>query len=515
LKAGFDYRRLTPVLPFQSPVDTYFFFSAAVVTANNVTLGQGTSSTNAYPLYQNFSAFIQDEWRATARLNVSFGLRWDVNPAPSVTKGFAPYVVNGIDDFTSMTLGSSGSALWNTTWGNVAPRLGGAYVLRNTSGQETVLRGGMGLFYDTGQQLGSQVFGGPGFSAINSYGSIFGVPAGFPVSPSQCAPPLVNPPVTPYGFVYAFNRGLELPYTLQWNATVEQALGQSQALRVSYVGAHAARLLQVRQVIVSQFNPDFTGMQIFQNGLTADYEALQVQFQRRLSHGLAALASYTFGHSIDYGSQNFYFPYERGDSDFDVRHNFTAAVSYDIPEVSRNRWAGAFLHHWGLDARFTARSGFPFTLTGNTIIDPATGQTYYAGLDVVPGEPLYVYGPQYPGGRAINKGAFAEPVGCTPTSCTGSPVGTAPRNFVRGFGAGQVDLAVRREFPIYERLKLQFRAEAFNISNHPNFGLVDPRFSDLTFGQATATLNSSLGVLSPLYQTGGPRSMQLSLKLLF
>ena len=86
---------------------------------------------------------------------------------------------------------------------------------------------------------------------------------------------------------------------------------------------------------------------------------------------------------------------------------------------------------------------------------------------------------------------------------------------MRGFGAWQMDMAVRRDFPIYENLKLQFRAEAFNIFNHPSFGSIDPHFGSPTFGQATATLANSLGVLSPLYQMGGPRSMQFALKLVF
>ena len=78
-----------------------------------------------------------------------------------------------------------------------------------------------------------------------------------------------------------------------------------------------------------------------------------------------------------------------------------------------------------------------------------------------------------------------------------------------------MDLAVRRDFPIHEQLKLQFRAEAFNIFNHPNFGNIDSGVGSVTFGQATATLAQSLGVLSPLYQIGGPRSMQFALKLAF
>ena len=78
-----------------------------------------------------------------------------------------------------------------------------------------------------------------------------------------------------------------------------------------------------------------------------------------------------------------------------------------------------------------------------------------------------------------------------------------------------MDLAVRREFPIHEGLKLQFRAEAFNVFNHPNFGSINSSFGQKTFGQFTGTLATSLGVLSPLYQMGGPRSMQFALRLMF
>jgi hypothetical protein len=111
-----------------------------------------------------------------------------------------------------------------------------------------------------------------------------------------------------------------------------------------------------------------------------------------------------------------------------------------------------------------------------------------------------------PGGRAINPNAFES---------VSSGYGNAPRNFARGFGAWQMDLALRRDFPIHEELKVQFRAEAFNIFNHPNFGTINPNVGQNTFGQATATLANSLGVLSPLYQMGGSRSLQFALKLLF
>jgi hypothetical protein len=120
---------------------------------------------------------------------------------------------------------------------------------------------------------------------------------------------------------------------------------------------------------------------------------------------------------------------------------------------------------------------------------------------------VYAYGSQYPGGRALNKAAFSLP--------TGSSTGNAPRNFVRGFNATQINLAARRDFRLHENLQLQFRAEAFNLLNHPNFGYVDPIYTDATFGQATKMLNSSLGTVSSQYQQGGARSMQFALKLLF
>jgi hypothetical protein len=237
---------------------------------------------------------------------------------------------------------------------------------------------------------------------------------------------------------------------------------------------------------------------------------------------LTGLGSYTWSHCEDYGSQDLFSGYQRGNCDYDIRQNVSAAFSYDVPNPRGSRLLTAAFAHWGVDGRFTARTGFPVTLAGNSQLDPTTGMQYNAGLNLVPGQPLELFGAQCaavlqglndlpqgrgcPGGRAINPNAFSLP-------STG--MGDAPRNFIRGFDAWQMDLAGRREFPIYERLKLQFRAEAFNVLNHPSFGYINSNFGQSTFGQATATLASSLGVLSPTYQMGGPRSMQFALKLTF
>ena len=519
MKFGVDYRRLTPVQTPSTPLVQYLYFSQASVNANSADFASVTSTAPAYPHFLNFSAFVQDEWRAKPRWSFSLGVRWDVNPAPGARAGNLPYTVHGdIGNPGSLVVAPQGTSLWHTSLYNFAPRIGTAYVVRNVPGAETVVRVGAGVFFDTGQQLGTLGYAfGPGFSASDSF-----CPSGcsgtavFPLAPAQLSPPIVNPPVGPGLTVIGFAPHMQLPFTWQWNASVEQAIGKSQALTVSYVGANGRGLLREKEYILGAANPNIGTLLFIDNGLTSDYSALQAQLQRRMSHGLQALASYTWSHSIDYGSRNRGLPSVRGNSDFDVRHNFAAAFSYDTPTVFQNGFARAVFGHWGFDDRLSARTGFPVILNGSALRDPVTLGVFFAGLDVVSNQPLYVYGSQYPGGRSINPAAFARP--------PAGQIGDAPRNFARGFGAWQMDFAVRREFPIHENLRLQFRAEAFNIFNHPNFGVIDPTCggspgvpgcTNPTFGQATSTLARSLGGLSPLYQMGGARSMQFALKLTY
>jgi len=512
LKFGVDYRRLEPIAIQATPAVSYYYFSESDVQTNSATTTAQVTAP-AYPLYANFSAFIQDAWKLSQRLSLSLGLRWDVNPAPGVTRGLKPNTIEGSGP-NNWTLAPQGTPLWQTTWYNFAPRLGLAYKLRDAQGWETILRSGVGVFFDTGQQLGSSGFYGPGFIVDGNFQS----GGSFPTLPPI---PILNPPMPPYPALGGFPPHLQLPYTIQWNSTIEQALGKSQALTLSYVGSHAARLLESTNILTPN-NPNSQEFGLIKNGGTSSYGALQAQFRRRLSLGLTALASYTWSHCIDYGSENYFVGYQRGNCDFDVRQNLSTAFSFDLPNMGHKGFRNAVLHHWGLDDRFTARTGFPVTLNGTRLFDPVTGEGYFGGLNLVPGQPVYLYGSNCdsvlqglgglqpgqgcPGGQAINPQAF---------TAVSSGQGNAPRNFVRGFGAWQMDLAVRREFPIYENLRLQFRAEAFNIFNHPNFGYVNPNFGQSTFGQATATLANSLGVLSPLYQMGGPRSMQFAIKLIF
>ena len=528
-KFGIDYRRLTPFAVQNNPFADYAFNEAypnspgsPAISTNTFDFAGITTLSPAYPLYTNFSAFGQDEWRASSRLTLSMGLRWEVNPPPGVTQGLGPFTLVS-DGAGNYSLAPQGTPLWKTTWYNFAPRLGAAYLLRTAPGWETVLRGGGGVFFDTGQQIGSTGFNGPGFMASN-----FDFANPFPTS--VAAPPIPSTPSIDDCFCgFGFSSHLQLPYTLQWNASVEQGLGTSQAFTVSYVASRASRLLQSN--IFFDNAGDTLGLG--QNGKTADYNSLQMQFQRRLTHGLAALASYTWSHCIDYGSSNILVGFVRGNCDVDVRHNFTGAISYDLPKAGHGGALSAILSNWGIDDRFIARTAFPVSLVGGPAFNPTTGQAFFSGLDLVPGQPIYVTqctspfitGPPTipcPGGRGINPAAFT-PVQPDPGSFFPTRNGTAPRNFARGFGAWQMNFVVRREFPIYEQLKLQFRAEAFNIFNHPNFGNIQTSYCPsgqptCTFGEATQTLATSLGTnsaLSSQYQMGGPRSMQFALRLVF
>ncbi|HKV80552.1 MAG TPA: carboxypeptidase regulatory-like domain-containing protein [Candidatus Sulfotelmatobacter sp.] len=523
LKFGVDYRRLSPFAHQFANADYIYSDEHSIEQNSGLTTGQ--TNSDAYPLYVNFSAFAQDEARVSQRLTLSLGLRWEVNPAPGVTQGLKPYAIQGSSPNT-WALAPQGAPLWKTEWFNFAPRFGAAYTLRDATGRQTVIRGGIGIFFDTGQQQGSFGFYGPGLVAYGPY-----QPGSFPGAGESLIPALVNPPVSPYSTTpRVFPSHLQLPYTLQWNASIEQALGNSQALTLTYVGSHAARLLKETQ-LSTPGNPNSSTFVFIENGLTSDYDALQIQLRRRLSRGLTALGSYTWSHCIDYGSADYYLESERGNCDFDVRHNLSTALSYDVPQIGRRRFLRLLIDQWGFDNRITARTSFPVSLNGSQYFDSATGeQLLNSGLDLVPGQTTYLYGAdcssvlqglgdlqqgqQCPGGRAINPSAFSQP----PTDPnTGNPLrqGTAPRNLVRGFAAWQMDLALRHDFPIKEKLNLQFRAEAFNILNHPSFGSINPNFGSPTFGQATGTLASAPGVLNPLYQIGGPRSLQFALKLVF
>jgi hypothetical protein len=166
------------------------------------------------------------------------------------------------------------------------------------------------------------------------------------------------------------------------------------------------------------------------------------------------------------------------------------------------------VNDWGFDCRVQARTAQPVSIIGSQELDPGTGALLDYQPNIVSGAPLYLYGHAYPGGRVINYNAFQI--------ASAGVQGNLPRNYANAFNLVQIDPAIRREFPIHDKLHFQFRAEAFNILNHPMFGPIYNHLSQgsAEFGRAYNTMNT-LGNLNSLYQPGGPRSLQVSLRASF
>src|ERR1017187_2039682 len=265
--------------------------------------------------------------------------------------------------------------------------------------------------------------------------------------------------------------------------------------------------LMVTQTTAS-YTPAYDILQEVSNGAASSYNGVQVQFRKRLSSTLQTQLSYTWSHSIDTASTDSGFGGgfatllggERGDSDFYAPRR-----------------------NWYLDFVAAAHTGLPFDLQGvsqsvsTETSCNSTGNTSNTGLfaNVRPsyvGGAIWIDDPAVPGGRKLNSAAFIIPCGYNQ--------GNMGRNELRGFSFVQLDLALRRVIPITERYRFSIAVEGFNVLNHPNFANPSPlegaNLSSPDFGAVTQMLNQSFGGgVNALYRSGGPRSMELALRLQF
>jgi outer membrane receptor protein involved in Fe transport len=551
LKFGMDWRHLTPILAnaayrelarLNSP--NCFDYAGMI---SNVISGTGRSieidaNKGARPIYDNVSAYAQDTWKLSPRLTLDFGLRWEVNPAPHDANGVKPVLITGINGFdtSKATLAPPGAPFYRTIYTAFAPRVGMAYQLSRTSGRETVLRGGFGVYYDLGSEMASAGFNGYPFSSVTFLSNV-----SLPLSSAQAQPPAfpaVQFPLTGIP-LNALNPDLKLPYTLQWNVALEQALGNQQTVTLSYVASAARRLtitnylntIPSNTIFVNppdtyRPNPNFGDIFYTRNAPTSDYQSLQAQYQRRLSRGLQALVNYTWSHAIDEASfvGDVNTTLNRGNAAFDVRHNFSAAVTYELPKLNGAghlaapvaRFVKAIANGWSLDSIFLARSGFPIDVLADSTFLP-NGNFVVVRPDVVPGVPVWIKDPTVPGGQRLNTNAFAYPPTVPCPSCSLTVYqrpGTSPRNGIYLPGIYQLNMGVSRQINLGERWKVQVKGEAFNVLNHPLFTGYDNFWfpTSTTFGVPFSMLsNGGDTALNSLYQLGGPRSMQVSLRLSF
>jgi hypothetical protein len=513
LKFGGGYRAIFLDL---RPNSSSIFLSADSVQAfvSAGTAGAvGISTMNNLPaqiLAQSLSLYGQDTWKLAPRLTLTYGLRWELAPAPSGRGATILASWTNTNNPSAIALAPQGTPIWSTTYANFAPRIGVAYSL--TQQNDFVVRAGFGLFYDT-------TAGSVGALAGSFPSDTSGPPPGAPTTVTlpvsdfspYLSPISLQPPFPP--FTAGFVNNLEYPRSYQWNVALEKSFAGKQVISAGYVGQAGRDLL--RQEGMFQPNPNFSyNFLLTGNTARSNYNALQLQYRRPLLARLQALLNYTWSHSLDNASQDGVVAVSHtvisaasdySNSDFDARHSFSGGVTFSAPSAAKSGVLSILTRNWSLDTVIVVRTGFPF----NAAL--VYGGPAGAGLsrpNLVPGQPLWVPNPAAGGGKSLNASAFTIP--------PAGEQGTEPRNDIPGLGLTQVDLSVARKFAITERLGLQFRADAFNAFNHPNFanplGLVQLGSFYLS---STRMLNQGLGGLNPLFQEGGPRSLQLSLKLTF
>ena len=460
--------------------------SSATETALPVTPGYRVSA---------LGTFIQDDIKVTPRLALNLGMRYEYNGIPNEIHNRL-----GIYDFTQnkvVSVGTNGvNQPYNKQFTNFGPRVGFSY---DPFGKgKTVVRGGTGFYYD---QPVLNILGGlatnPPFSAsVNNTSNVN----------------LANPFAVPPGgssAIGAVDPNFKSGRVFSYNVNIQQELLRT-VFQVSYVGSGGRHLrvqgdlnqgiLGVRPIA------GFSSIGYQQSVSNSNYNGLWISADKRFSKGLTFQTSYTFSKSIDNNSVGSSNPQaqdyrnlsaERGLSDFDARHRLVLSGVYQLPfSGGTNGLRKRIVEGWSIAPILNLQSGNPFSpIIGTT--DTRGSLLAFNRPFVNLGVPLYTPNPDPSG--FVNRAAFTQ-------QATG--FGNAGRNILRSPGFQDVDFSIAKRTLIKERFEVQFRAEAFNILNHPNFSQPVNNLLATTFGQITAT-RTARGDL------GSSRQVQFGIKLIF
>jgi len=513
----------------------------------------------------NHSFYVQDSYKATRRLTLNYGLRWDYFGVIGEKNDlFSTF------DFTTGTLAQT-SQLYPKDFNNFAPRASLAYDL--TGKGNTVLRAGWGVYYDAFSQdffAGQLPFNT--FNAGPAYNGIGPSPITFNFSPDPTAFTLVTcgagtipvpnsgglctPPVfAQSGFaasdIFTVDQKIRTPYVQNYNLNLEQQLGPNAGLQVGYVGSAGRKLFrfidrnQTCPPSPTSINCPLTNgsapypyeyINTFQSSAASNYNALQVQVKVRNLHGFNSSVNYTWSHSIDNASDgqdyvpnasqpdNSFNPgAERANSNFDTRQRFTWTYSYQFPNPQTMKW---LLGGWAVDGVVALATGQPFNVNylfeGNY-----NGNGEYFGRPDLVGNPFAGTSTPF---SYLNLAAFAVPCNYDSTiqDCNGGQhFGNLGRNAFVAPGYHNWDFSISKSQNLTERLRMQFRADFFNILNHPNFSNpLLPNFgvdflsngisnAGTGVGYLPITATPDVGSGNPFLGGGGPRDIQLSVKLTF
>jgi hypothetical protein len=490
VRFGADYRRMVPIRRDATGVLSAIADDITSLTdKKNLWLGS-SPAVSADTEVTELSLWAQDTWQISQRVVITPGLRWELNPSPAA----APSTYF-LDPQTGTFFDRNNRLLWPVPHTNFAPRLGGAWRVRKSGG--TVLRAGGGLFYDSSLSIATDLINSGPFNITQFTNGIHGFVSSL--------------------LSYAFSPDLQLPRLSEWNVTLDQALGTHDIISIGYVGSTGRRLF--RREVGGPGNTPTALFALTTNSGTSTYHGLQVQYRRKVLQGFQSLVSYSWSHSLDNDSSDAFLVWagpgagaalDHASSDFDLRHSVTAALTYELP--ARPTGFGRWLDGWAIDSLVRARSGFPISVLLNE---------QYQGIalanafrpDRLLNQPIWLDDNSAPGGKRLNRAAFQ--------AAGDGKQGTLGRNSIPGFAMAQVDLALRREFHVRDRKVIQVRLEAFNVLNQANFADPVKFLSSAVFGQSTSMLNLMLGTgspgsgLSPILQTGGPRSLQATVRFRF
>jgi hypothetical protein len=489
--------------------------------------------------------YFVDEFRATRRLTLTYGLREEFYSPPTNASGRAAildpsnanrFIVRndqgqaatlladpliqklqqnfGLEFITSQQAGLPSSLLL-PDWAGWAPRVGFAYDL--TGKGTTSLRGGIGVFNSLGElDYAIETRLSPPITEF-----LFGLDLCRFYGPGACGQPYA-PPVLTYALAYQLGNAsptavssppfIRNGYVYEWSLSIDHQITPNTVLSISYAGSSARKL--PRRAMQNQGVPNLPGVRrgyrpqpgsgqfIRATDVNSDYNALILRLERRLSQGLSFVAGYTYGKSIDTASglngsntqpqDNYNLRAERGLSEFDVRHRFVLSQIWELPFGPGRRWlrqgiGAKALGAWQMSNIVTLQSGQPLT----AILPTALSGTQSNGTD----RPDLIANPnlsadQRSPSRWFNTDAFRTPPVFYDAQGPFSIPGNAGRNIITGPGFSDWDLSLERHLRLGERANFVFRTDFFNLTNHPNFDRPGTILGTSNFGRISSAQNS-------------------------
>ncbi len=470
----------------------------------------------------DISGYAQDEFKPRPNLTLNLGVRYTVFQIFNEANGKA----NPFDFETCGAQGfcGIGTSFGQQNYGDLDPRVG----LNWSPGKDgkTVVRAGFGTYHEDGQ-LDDQNL--PAKNEVPSYSvkSATSMQLTYPVDSYLTGPGTISP--------NAEQRDRKDSYVEQWDLSVQRELPANFVSTVSYLGSHGVHLLETD--VVNLIDPA-TGLAQYPAFAPAigwrgsvgmsSYNGLSMTLRRPFSNGLLVAVNYAYTHEIDNGSngsgdgdelspQNpMCLKCDRASGAWDARHVINGNAVYQLPfgqgkpMLNERGTASAIAGNWELTTTALARAGFPVNVLMPSSYTAPDGASGTERPDLVPGVSLTP-----PGGKTvtewINPAAFAAPAG---------EFGDAPRDLVRGPGTWQIDLGAAKTISLEERGRIEFRAEFFNIFNHPQLGQPQSTFNPSNtsgFGTIINTVNLNTSIVSPITPVGSgtPREMQFALRLEF